>query len=46
MGGTLFWVSGGEWGCMGHYFGWVRVGGSFVGGGGGGGYIFGVGEGG
>ena len=26
MGRTLFWVGGGEWGCMRHYFGWVGVG--------------------
>ena len=36
MCGALFWVSGGEWECMGHYFGRVRVGGAlfWVGGGG------------
>ena len=35
MCGALFWVSGGEWECMGHYCGWVRVGGTlfWVGGG-------------
>ena len=21
----LFWVGGGEWGCMGRHFGWVGV---------------------
>ena len=26
MEGTLFSVGGVEWGCMGHYFGWVGVG--------------------
>ena len=25
VSGTLFWVGGGEWECMGHYFGCVRV---------------------
>ena len=25
VGKTLFWVGGGEWRCMGHYFGWVGV---------------------
>ena len=24
----LFWVGGGEWGCMGHYFGRVGLGGA------------------
>ena len=28
VGGTLFWVGGGEWGCMGHYFGRVELGGA------------------
>ena len=23
VGGALFWVSGGGWRCMGHYFRWV-----------------------
>ena len=23
----MFWVGRSEWGCMGHYFGWVGVGG-------------------
>ena len=26
VGGALFWVVGGGWGCMGHYFEWVGVG--------------------
>ena len=25
--GALFWAGEGGWGCMGHYFGQVRVGG-------------------
>ena len=25
VGETLFWVSGGAWGCMGHYFGQVGM---------------------
>ena len=27
VGDTLFWVGGGDWGCMGHYLGWVGLGG-------------------
>ena len=25
VGGTLFWVGEGEWGCMVHYFEWVGM---------------------
>ena len=25
MGGPLFWVGGGKWEWMGHYFGWVAM---------------------
>ena len=25
VGWALFWVGGGEWGCMGYNFGWVGV---------------------
>ena len=25
VGGALFWMGGGEWGWVGHYFGWVMV---------------------
>ena len=25
VGGALFWMGGGEWGWVGHYFGWVGV---------------------
>ena len=28
VGGTLFWEGGGEWGCMGNYFGYVGVSGA------------------
>ena len=26
--GTLFWVGGSNWECMGHFFGWVGVSGA------------------
>ena len=28
VSGSLFWVTGGEWGFMGHYFGWLELGGA------------------
>ena len=41
--GALFWVGGGKWGWVGHYFGWLGGcgggGGGGVGGGGGGGWV-------